>query len=138
MNLRNKKKLVARTFNVGIDRVIIKEGNEIKEAITRQDINDLVLRGLIEIKCQKGTKKKIRRKLRRRSGSVKFTVGTRKRDYMTLVRKLRGHLKSLKRKGLIGKEKFYELMKKVKAKDFRSLPYLKEAIKLQGVKNAKI
>ncbi len=60
MNLEKKKKLAARTLNVGKERIIFLKSRleEIKEAITRQDIKDLHKDGAIIIKEEKGRKKR--------------------------------------------------------------------------------
>ena len=60
MNLRGKKKLIARKLRVGIDKIILDENRlgEIKEAITRQDIVDLANKGLIRIREARGSRKK--------------------------------------------------------------------------------
>ncbi len=52
MNLRKKKALAARTFGVGLSRIEFLEPrlDEIKEAITKQDIRDLYKDGAIRIK----------------------------------------------------------------------------------------
>ena len=58
MNLRKKKALAARTFGVGVSRVEFMEPRleEIKEAITKQDIRDLVKDGAIKIKNIRNTR----------------------------------------------------------------------------------
>ena len=55
----DKKQLVARTFNVGIDRIVFNKERlaEIKEAITKQDIRDLTKDGAITIREIKGRRK---------------------------------------------------------------------------------
>ena len=124
MNLRTKKKLIARTLNVGIDRVIIKSQEEVKEAITRQDILELVNSKLILIRPEKGRRKIEKRKSRRRAGSIKKTVSVRKEKYMLLTRKLRKSLKNLRKK--MTKDKYDNLRKKIKARDFRSIAHMNE------------
>ena len=51
MNLAKKKSLAARVFGVGKSRVVFAKSrlNEIKEAITKQDIRDLKKDGAITI-----------------------------------------------------------------------------------------
>src|SRR3989344_5480011 len=98
MKLENKRALAARTLKVGKNRVIFNSQrlSEIKEAITKQDIKDLVSSGVIRIKDKKGKRKIQKRKTRRRSGSIKKKVNKSKREYIILTRKLRAHLKKLK------------------------------------------
>src|SRR4030043_2158625 len=94
MNLRKKKALAARTFKVGVERIEFLEPRleEIKEAITKQDIRDLYKDGAIRIKNVKGrrTKKKIAKK--RSKGNIRKRVNKRKKEYVIITRKLRKHL----------------------------------------------
>jgi len=126
MNLRNKKKLIARTLGVGIDRIKITSGEEIKEAITKQDIRDLVNGGLIIIKDIRGVKGKHRKSTRKGLGSRKLTV--RKDNYLSTIRKLREHIKNLKTKGKISKEEHYKFGNKIKSRMFKDLSHLKQEI----------
>jgi large subunit ribosomal protein L19e len=52
MNLKNKKELAAKVLKVGVNRISInyERRNELKEAITRQDIKELEKEGVINIK----------------------------------------------------------------------------------------
>ena len=128
MNLKKKKKLVARVMNVGVDRVIFNESilDEIKEAITRQDILDLIKNKAIVLKNIKGRKKKEKRK-RRGYGGVKKKIKKRKENYVKRVRKYRNYLKKLKNK--IPDEKYKELYKKIKQNIFKDIKHLINEIK---------
>jgi large subunit ribosomal protein L19e len=142
MKLENKRELAARALNVGKNRIIFNTQRlaEIKEAITKQDIRDLKESGAIFIREEKGRRKVKKRKTRRRAGSVKKKVKGSKRAYITITRKLRGHLATLKSQGRISSEQFTGLRKEIKAKNFRDLSHMKEKIiltKSGGVKNAK-
>ena len=130
MNLRKKKQLAARTLNVGIDKIRFnpEKINEIKEAITAQDIRDLVKEKTIIIKEIKGKKKKQKRKTRKRAGKIKKKMRTRKQDYVKLTRKLRKHLFSLRKQGKIDKEKYEKLRRQIRASSFRSKSHLQEQI----------
>ena len=130
MKLERKKDLVARTLNVGKKRVIFNSQrlSEVKEAITKQDIKDLLSSGAITIREMKGRKAIEKRKGRRRAGSVRKKVKNSKKRYMTLTRKFRSHLKSLKLKGKISQEEFLELRKEIRASLFKDLSRLKERI----------
>ena len=92
MNLRNKKELIARTFGIGKKRIVFIESrkDEIKEAITKQDIRDLVASGAIILKKIKG-RKKIERKGRRSAGNIRKMAKKRKEEYVIITRKLRGY-----------------------------------------------
>jgi len=127
MNLRKKKRLVARTLKIGVSRVKLDSEmkEEIKEAITRQDIRELKKEKIVGIKEKKGRRKKRKRKTKRKQGSIKKKVKKRKEEYVKLVRKLRGYIKDLKNKGKINKEQYYDLRKKIKVRKFKNLSQLK-------------
>jgi len=131
MKLETKKQLAARTLKVGKGRIIFNMSrlSEIKEAITKQDIKDLKESGAISIKEIKGRKKIVKRKTRRRYGSIKKKVKTRKQEYIKLTRKLRAHLSYLKTNKKITNEEFIRLRKEIRTKAFRSFTHLKDSIK---------
>ncbi len=68
---------------------------EIKEAITKQDIRDLLKSRAIIVKEIKGKLKRVKRKTRRREGSLKKKVKRTKKDYMAITRKLRVFISEL-------------------------------------------
>lgn len=120
MNLKKKKLLAARTFGVGESRIKFLEPrlDEIKEALTKQDIRDLHKDGAIVILPIKGTKKIISKKKKRSIGNVRKRVNKRKQKYVKLTRKLRGYLSEIKGK-ITNKEK-EELRKKIRNSSFES------------------
>lgn len=130
MKLTNKKELVARTLGVGKDRIVFNSERlkEIKEAITKQDIRDLLQSKAITIKQIRGRKTIARRKNRRRKGSIKKIVRNTKREYITLTRKLRSYISELRNKGKISEEMYYQIRKEIKAKSFKDKLHLKERI----------
>lgn len=130
MNLEKKKTLAAKTLNVGRDRIVlnVERIDEIKEAITRQDIRDLYLSKAIMIKPISGRKSKPSRNTRRRLGSVKKKPKKGKRHYIILTRKLRSYLKELFLQNKITKEKYLVLRKQIRASEFRSKAHIKEII----------
>jgi len=87
MKLEGKKELASRALGIGKKRIVFNKEriSEIKEAITKQDIRDLLKDKAIFINEIKGRKKIVRRKTRRRAGSVKKKVNNRKRDYMNIT-----------------------------------------------------
>jgi large subunit ribosomal protein L19e len=127
MNLRKKKALTARTFGVGLARVEFVEARleEIKEAITKQDIRDLQKDGAIIIKNIKGRRNKMKKKSRS-AGNIRKKVNKRKKEYVTMTRKLRKHLAENKEK-LTGKERI-DIRKKIRNRFFKSKAHLKEHI----------
>jgi large subunit ribosomal protein L19e len=127
MNLKKKKALAARTFGVGIERIEFLEPrlDEIKEAITKQDIRDLYKDGAIKIKNIKGRKTK-KRKKKRTPGNIRKKINKRKREYITITRKLRKYLKENKEK--LTKKEIKDIRKKIRNRFFKSKSQLKEYI----------
>lgn len=130
MQLNKKKELAARTLKVGKDRIVFNKERltDIKEAITKQDIRDLLSDKAIQIKEITGRKKQTKRKTRRRPGSIKKKVKQRKREYMTITRKLREHLKTLKDREVVTKDEYWKIRKEIRARAFRSKAHMKERV----------
>jgi large subunit ribosomal protein L19e len=126
MNLRKKKALAARTFGVGLARIefVKPRLEEIKEAITKQDIRDLHKDGAIKIKEIKGRKTITKKKKKKSVGNVRKKVNRRKSEYVAMTRKLRKHLAENREK-LTDKER-KEIRKKIRNRFFRSKAHLKE------------
>ncbi len=121
MNLKNKKELAARTLKVGKERIIFVESrkDEIKEAITKNDIRDLIAEGAILIKNIKG-RKKIEKRGRRSTGNIRKMTKKRKKDYIIITRKLRKYAKEVKAQKKITKEILKEIGKKIKNRGFKN------------------
>ncbi|MBI2004141.1 hypothetical protein HYS72_01620 [Candidatus Pacearchaeota archaeon] len=127
MNLRNKKELTARTFGIGKKRIVFIESrkDEIKEAITKQDIRDLVANGAIIIKNIKG-RKKIEKRGRKHLGNVRKKVNKRKKEYVIITRKLRGYAE--RTASQIGKENLKKIRKKIKNREFKNKMDIKKYV----------
>ncbi len=127
MNFRNKKELTARTLKVGKGRIRFIESrkDEIKDALTKQDIRDLVASGAIIIKKVKG-RKKIEGKERRSAGNIRKIVKKRKQEYVILTRKLRNYVKGMAPQ--INKEEFKKIRKKIKNREFKNKMDLKRYV----------
>ena len=108
MNLKKKKKLAIRTLNVGQKRIVFLKSriNEIKEAITKQDIRDLRDDGAIIVKKIKRKKKNIIKKKKKTPGKIKKKVKRRKQDYVILTRKLRNYISVMNKQKKISKEDY--------------------------------
>lgn len=130
MNLMKKKELVARMLKIGKKRILFVDSrkDEIKEAITKQDIRDLIQSGGIKIKNIKGRKKVSKRKRARGVGKIKKIVNKRKKEYVTITRKLRNYAKELKNQEKISGEELKEIRKKIRNRDFKSKANLKNYI----------
>ena len=129
MNLSKKKALAVKTLGVGKSRIVFVKSrlDEIKEAITKQDIRDLKKEGAIIVKDVKGRKKVINKKSRS-PGNIRKKVNTRKKKYMILTRKLRKYVGDMKKQGKLSKEDVKSVRKKIRAKSFRSGAHFKEQI----------
>ena len=108
MNLNKKKKLAARVLMVGKNRIVFDSSrlSEIKEAITKQDIKDLVQQKAIKIKDKKGRRMKEKRKTRRGPGKIKKKIKRRKQEYVKITRKLRKHISGLREQEKISREEY--------------------------------
>ena len=133
MNLRKKKGLAARILKVGKERIIFSQQrlNEIKEAITKQDIRDLKKDGAITVREISGRKKNVIKRKNRGPGKIKKKVNKRKREYMVLTRKLRSYIKDLKNRGKISNDNTDGIRKKIRNRFFRSKSHLREYLETQ-------
>ena len=132
MNLKKKKALAVRALGVREKRIKFLEPRleEIKEALTKQDIRDLYKDGAIIIKNISGRKTSTKKKKKRSVGNVRKKVNKRKQEYVALTRKLRKHLAKVKTK--LTKKENEDLRNKIKNKYFASNATFKDYI--AGVK----
>ena len=130
MNLESRKQLASKVLRVGKNKVLFNPEHleEIKEAITKQDIRDLFAEGIISVRETRGRRKIVRRTTRRGPGSIKLVVRDRKGDYMIMVRKLRRYINELRKQNKIDRVRYYELRKKIKARIFKNKAHLKDYI----------
>lgn len=131
MNLTKKKELSSRTLKVGKGRIafVLSRIKDIAEAITKQDVRDLVADGAIVVKDVKGRKTITKRKNRKGAGSIKKNVNTRKRDYVIMTRKLRKYVAEMKKQGVLNADEVSDIRKKIRNKIFKSSAHLKLYIK---------
>jgi large subunit ribosomal protein L19e len=131
MNLKKKKNLAAKTLNVGKARIAFVKSrlDEIKEAITKQDIRDLYGEGAIIIKDIKGRRKIVRNTRKKGPGSIRLKKNVRKKEYITLTRKLRSYIQDLREQRKLSEEQFKEMRKKIRNRFFRSKSHLDEYLK---------
>ena len=130
MNLGKKKNLAAKTLGVGKERIVFLKPrlDEIKEAITRQDIKDLKKEGAIVVKTVKGRKKINKKKKKKGTGKIKKKINKRKKEYVILTRKLRKYVAELKKIKKLNSEEVKEIRKKIRNKFFKSKAHLKKYI----------
>ena len=123
----NKRALAAKTMKVGKDRITFIRARleEIKEAITKQDMRDLVVSGAIIIKPIKGRKTNVTRKNKRGTGKIKKKINKRKQEYVIMTRKLRRYVEEMKKQGKLSKEEVVEIRKRIRNRAFKSKANLK-------------
>jgi len=130
MNLAKKKALAVKTLKVGKGRIVFVNSrlNDIKEAITKQDIKDLQKDGAIIVKAVKGRKKVLKKSKNKSPGNVRKKVNKRKKEYVIMTRKLRRYVAEMKEQGKLSQEKVKDIRNKIRNKMFKSKAHLKEYI----------
>jgi large subunit ribosomal protein L19e len=136
-NLKLQKRLASKVLKVGKSRVKLDGAmaEELKEAITRADVEDLVKEGIIEVKKGKSVSRhrararhsqrlKGRQKGHGRRKGVKTARTPRKRTWINKIRALRKELFALRDAGRLTGDKFVELYRKAKGNFFRSRKHM--------------
>lgn len=131
MKLTTQKRLAAHVLEVGEGQVLFDplRLDEIKQAITKQDIRDLIKDRAIRKRPGIAKPTRVRRK-RTGAGRRKFRVKTRKRDYINKIRKIRTYVRDQMNAGAIDKALVNNVRKYAKAGQFKNLRQAKEYIKL--------
>ena len=138
--LQSQKRIAAAVLNVGVTAVKVDPDRltEIKEAITTQDIAQLVKdkaitkRPMIGNKRRSGKYRDLRKKKGRRRGmgKKKVRVGCRKEDYMNKIRGIRALLSNQKNIGKISTKVYQKARKLAKAGEIKNkrelFNYIKE------------
>ncbi len=129
MDLSKKRTLAAKVLGVGIGRVMfnIQRLDEIKEAITKQDMRDLVADKAIYVREIKGRHVNSGRR-RRRAGSIRMKPNQRKQEYMRIARKMRAYVGELRKQEKVTSEEFLNLRKEIRGKTFKTKAHIKERI----------
>lgn len=129
--LKTQRRLASQILNVGKSRVLFDPDriNDIKEALTKADIRDLISEGVIKKEQVKERKNFKKENGRRGIGKIKKYVIRRKREYVRKIRKLRRYLKAMLEKRAITKQEFYKLRKYSKDGHFKDRKHLEEFIR---------
>lgn len=144
--MKLQKRLASQLLNCGINRVRIDTTTpeDVKSAITKEDIRKLIQQGTIYKLQSKGIsrvrakqrhaqQKKGRRKgSGSKKGTFKASVNV-KREWMRRIRTQRTLLKALKSKGHIDTKFFRELYRKAKGGFFRSRRHVLVYAKEKGI-----
>jgi len=133
VNVKNKRRLIARYLGVGIDRVWIdpEAVDEVMDIDTREDVMILIRRGIVKVKNISGQQHRIRKR-KRGPGSRKGPKTSRmskKELWMQRVRAQRKFLRYLRDKGLLTRKQYRLLYRRVKGGMFRSKAHLLDYIK---------
>lgn len=140
MDTSSQKRIAAEIMKCGLSRVRIKQTDDAEEALTREDIRNLIQEGVIWRVQKKGTskfasKKKLEQKKKGRmrgDGRKKGAKGARKKDktkWMEKVRPLRKLISELRAAEQISTEDYRNLYKRVKGGFFRNKTHLMYFIK---------
>lgn len=135
MNLSSQKRIASKILKCGVSRVRIKAGKEVEEALTREDVRNLIRKGHIWKEQKKGTSKfNVKRKIKQKKkgrmrghGSRKGTIGARKprkEKWVESVRPLRRLLRELKDAGSIDNRVYRKIYVMIKGGAFRNKKHL--------------
>ena len=130
MKYASQKRLAAEILKVGTLKVWLDplRLEDVKQAITRTDIKDLIKDRAIRVKPSVKRNKVVKRK-RRGKGSIKIRVKNRKKKYVNRIRKIRVYLDKAYKKEEITREDKHKLRRLAKSGHFRTLRHLKDHIK---------
>jgi large subunit ribosomal protein L19e len=143
-DLGAQKRLAADVLDVGKDRVWMDPDaqEEIAEAITREDIRDLVQSGTIQAKDARGNSRgRARERNAKRSYGHKKGAGSRrgkagarqnkKQDWASRIRAQRRRLRELRDDGPLDRSQYRELYNKASGGEFDSVARLEAYIENQ-------
>ncbi|HDD43191.1 MAG: 50S ribosomal protein L19e [Thaumarchaeota archaeon] len=134
LKLTFQRRLAADLLKCGIHRVKLdpEKLEEISEAITREEIRQLIKDGAIEKKQKKGVSRaRVRARKRKKRGvgsrkGGKYSRLSRKEQWMRRVRAQRKRLRELRDRGLVTKTVYRRIYRMVKAGAFKSVAAMME------------
>jgi large subunit ribosomal protein L19e len=135
MGVTSVRKMAAEMLNCGRSRVRMEVTKETEEALTRDDVRNLIRTGLVWKIQKKGTSKfrtkvafRQKKKGRRtRTGSRRGTFNARnpkKRRWIKTIRSLRRLLKELRDNGQIEPKTYTEFYPRIKGGEFRNKKHI--------------
>lgn len=140
-DLKSQKRMAAEVLDVGKNRVWIDpdETEKVEEAITRQDIRNLVESGTIQKKDEKGNSRGRARENRNQKvkgrrkghGSRKGKKTARKdskQEWMEKIRAIRKRLKEMRDEGTVTQEQYRKLYDMAKGGFFRDTKHLENHV----------
>jgi large subunit ribosomal protein L19e len=143
-DLKAQRRLAADVLDVGKNKVWMdpEASAEIADAITREDIRELIADGSITAKDKRGNSRgRARERNKKRAyghrkgpGSRKGKAGARqnkKKDWTSRIRAQRKKLKELRDEGELNRTQYRALYNKASGGEFRSVQYLLNYIEQQ-------
>nr|EGQ40654.1 MAG: ribosomal protein L19E [Candidatus Nanosalinarum sp. J07AB56] len=139
-DLKPQKRMAAEIMDVGENRVWMdsEQMEKISEAITRQDIRNLVEDGTIRKRDKKGNSKGRSREVKRQKqkgrrkghGSRKGEKSARSNrdEWVEGIRAIRSELKDMKQEDDINNDTYWELYEKASGGFFRNVRHLKNHV----------
>ena len=140
-DLKNQKRMASEILDVGENRVKInpEETERVDEAITRQDIRNLIESGAIEKKKEKGTSKgRAREKRKQKAKGRQKGQGSRKgkktarkdskEKWMENIRAIRKRLKEMRENEEITSDQYWSLYNRAKGGFFRDTKHVENFI----------
>jgi len=136
MDLKSQKKIAAKILKCGVSRVRLTADKSVEDALTRNDIRDLIQKGLITKVQKKGTSKSYsknrtaQKKRGRKSGfgsragTMKARTKNPKIHWLRKVRPLRRMIKELRDSGIINRSDYTKIYRKIKGGFFRDKKHL--------------
>ena len=136
--MKTQRRLAAEILKVGESKVWFDPTkiNDIEKAVTKADIRRLIDKGYIKARSEKLKKPKEKKKKRRYEGSKKgkkYSIVSRKRRWVNLVRSLREFARELKEKGKIDRNTYKLVRKWIKGGMFKSKAHLMLQLKMQNI-----
>ncbi len=136
MNLEYQRRIAARIFKVGLQRVWIdpEKASEVSEALTAEDIRNLVKSGAIKILPKKGNSRGRFRKIlkqrlkgrRKGHGSRSGKAGARQDTKQSWVKRIRAQRRYLREvKSRLREGAYRDLYRKASGGFFRSVSHIK-------------
>ncbi|MEM1689349.1 MAG: 50S ribosomal protein L19e [Candidatus Hadarchaeales archaeon] len=141
MKLDKKRRTAARILGVGVNRVWIDPEHiaEVDAALTADDIRNLIKRGYIRARPEKGVSRgrvRERGKKKQGPGSRKGARGARdprKRRWIRTVRPLRAKLRELKKQGVLTPSLYRRLYRMASRGAFKSKAHLDRYLREKGI-----
>jgi large subunit ribosomal protein L19e len=129
MIVESQRRIASELLGVGRNKVWFDKNrlDDIKKAITRLDVKELIKEGAIKARIKRKVEKKAKKEKRRRGiGKRKIRVANRKGRYIFKIRKLRKYIAEIFEKKIISREEKKKLRTMARSGELRSLKHLQE------------